>query len=156
SILPWARPARRLHGMRKQGTFHRHSARRPHRAFTGAGPRCADWAANPGRGGAELAIALVVEARGSTEEPQISFCVFRDVVGFLKQAQIAFAVGGAFAFHYYTAFPATTKDLDLFLFGRDVERAVRLLAEAGFDAKIMQEHWLAKARREGATVDLIY
>src|SRR5262249_54767817 len=74
----------------------------------------------------------------------------------LSAAQVPYAVGGAFAFHYYTAFPATTKDLDLFLGEHDVPRAVDALRNAGFDAKIMQEHWLAKASRDGATTDLIW
>jgi hypothetical protein len=69
---------------------------------------------------------------------------------------VPYAVGGQFAFHYYTAFPATTKDLDLFLSETEVRAAVHCLAAAGYEAKIMQEHWLAKARRDTAIVDLIY
>src|SRR5207302_2460416 len=73
-----------------------------------------------------------------------------------SEAGVPFAVGGAFAFHYYTAVPACTKDLDLFLSESAAHSAVEHLLRAGFDAKVMQEHWLAKAKRDGAVVDLIY
>jgi predicted nucleotidyltransferase len=85
-----------------------------------------------------------------------AFGAFADVMHVLSGAGIPFAIGGSFAFHYYTKFPATTKDLDLFLFEWDVPLAVQRLIAAGFDSKVMQEHWLAKALRDGFTVDLIY
>ena len=85
-----------------------------------------------------------------------SFATFAEAMRVLSSAGIPFAIGGSFAFHYYTRFPATTKDLDLFLFERDVPRAVRELGAAGYDSKVMQEHWLAKACHDGFTIDLIY
>ena len=85
-----------------------------------------------------------------------AFAPFAEAMRLLSAAAVPFAIGGSFAFHYYTKFPATTKDLDLFLFERDVPRAVRELGAAGFDSKVMQEHWLAKARMGGYTIDLIY
>src|SRR5262249_27884026 len=107
--------------------------------------------------GARLATVRIVEDRLPEQtEGHPAFAMFGEAMRVLSEAAIPFAIGGSFAVHYYTRFPATPKDLDLFLFERDVPRAVRELGAAGFDSKVMQEHWLAKARRDGFTVDLIY
>jgi hypothetical protein len=97
-----------------------------------------------------------VEPGQAVLDPETAFAAFADSMRALQAARISFAVGGAFAFHYYTAFPATTKDLDLFLSERDVVAAVGELRRSGFEADVKQEHWLAKATRDGATIDLIY
>jgi hypothetical protein len=114
------------------------------------------FARGSARGLQHCALMAAASIGPGCKEPASSFAVFADAMRVLERAGVPFAVGGAFAFHHYTGFPATTKDLDLFMFERDVSRAVERLGAAGFDAEVMQQHWLAKARRDSATVDLIY
>src|SRR5579884_2340606 len=92
----------------------------------GGGPTCCR--------GPRLATHPIVEAR--TPQPdaprQSCFDVFAEVMRVVGDAKVPFAIGGSFAFHYYTRFPSTTKDLDLFLNERDVRQAVAALVAAGF------------------------
>lgn len=94
----------------------------------------------------------------TSREPEWTFeareC-YRDVVQALRQARIACAVGGAFAFQKHTGIWRATKDLDLLLEARYVPRALRRLRQAGFTTSIDDPVWLAKATRGNYFVDLI-
>lgn len=52
--------------------------------------------------------------------------------------------------------PRCSADIDLFVHPRDAERALELLAPAGFDTERTNPHWLYKATREGVLVDVIF
>ena len=80
---------------------------------------------------------------------------YRDVVDSLQQAQVPFAVGGAFAIHKHTGIWRTTKDLDLLLAPAAVPRALTQLRRKGFETYIEDPVWLAKAYRGDYFVDLI-
>src|SRR4051812_40157642 len=81
---------------------------------------------------------------------------YRACVRLLEQAEIPFLVGGAYAFGSYTGISRDTKDLDIFLKPKDVERAVNLLEKGGYRCERTFPHWLAKAHCGEYVVDLIY
>ena len=74
----------------------------------------------------------------------------------LVAADLPFAVGGYFALRHYTGVARATKDLDLFLLPGHVPAARGLLRGLGFRTRLRARHWLAKAERQGRTVDLVF
>jgi hypothetical protein len=74
----------------------------------------------------------------------------------LEEQRVPFLVGGAYAFERYTGIGRHTKDFDLFLHPRDVERTLALLTVAGCETELSFPHWLAKARSGEDVVDLIF
>jgi hypothetical protein len=74
----------------------------------------------------------------------------------LNQADVPYVVAGAFAIYEHTGIYRQTKDLDLFFEPHDVLRAAYALRDAGFEMRLEEEHWLAKAFRGKVWVDLIY
>ena len=81
---------------------------------------------------------------------------YRRVMHRLEAHGIAFLVGGAYAFERYTGIARHTKDFDLFVHPRNVDRALELLAADGCATAIPFPHWLAKAECGEDVVDLIY
>ncbi len=80
---------------------------------------------------------------------------YRDVLNALREANIPFAVAGAFALHRHTGIWRTTKDLDVFLEPDWVTPALAALRPRGFETYIKDPVWLAKAIRGKYFVDLI-
>ena len=74
----------------------------------------------------------------------------------LHEASVEFLVGGAFALRTYTGIERNTKDLDLMMRPRDVDRALEAFRKAGFRADYAFSHWLAKAHRGEYFLDIIY
>src|SRR5436305_320417 len=74
----------------------------------------------------------------------------------LREANVPFLVGGAYAFGIYTGISRDTKDFDLFLRPADVDRALTTLSTAGYDAEKTFPHWLAKVRCGEHVIDFIY
>jgi hypothetical protein len=74
----------------------------------------------------------------------------------LNAASVPFLVGGAYAFQCYTGITRHTKDLDLFVRPRDVDRALHTLADAGYKTELTFPHWLGKAFFNDSFVDLIF
>lgn len=64
-------------------------------------------------------------------------------------------ISGAFALHEHTGIWRDTKDLDLFLTSQNVGRALGGLQAAGFECKVWDPVWLAKAHQGDFYVDLI-
>lgn len=81
--------------------------------------------------------------------------LFREVIELLEQKRVPFVISGAFALHEHTGIWRDTKDLDLFLPAREVGRALDILEKDGFETEILDDIWLAKAKRDGFFVDLI-
>jgi putative nucleotidyltransferase-like protein len=81
---------------------------------------------------------------------------YRASMRLLEQAKIQFLVGGAYAFGSYTGISRDTKDLDIFLQPKDVERALTALEEGGYRSERTFPHWLAKAYCGEYVIDLIY
>jgi hypothetical protein len=74
----------------------------------------------------------------------------------LAAAEIPFLVGGAYAFTHHTTIQRHTKDFDIFMRPRDVERALVALAYAGYQTEITFPSWLVKATCETDNIDVIF
>jgi hypothetical protein len=96
-----------------------------------------------------------VTTTGAGLDP-VSRQFYRRVMGRLEARGIPFLVGGAYAFERYTGIARHTKDFDLFVHPRDVDRALEALAAAGCTTDVPFPHWLAKAQCDDDVVDLIY
>jgi len=73
----------------------------------------------------------------------------------LNDVGIPWALGGGLAC-WARGGPETEHDLDFFVKPEDAERALQVLAEAGFRPEKPPEGWLYKAWDEGVLVDLIF
>jgi hypothetical protein len=82
--------------------------------------------------------------------------VYRLALDTLNAAGVPYVVAGAYAIYEHTGIYRQTKDLDLFFQPADVLRAAYALKEAGFDLRLEQAHWLAKAFKDAIMIDLIY
>jgi hypothetical protein len=87
-------------------------------------------------------------------DPLAAFYV--DVLSRLEASQIAFLVGGTFAYSRYTRIPRDTKDMDIFVRPADVRRALNVLEEAGYATDMPFPHWLGKVRRGDDVIDLLF
>ena len=82
--------------------------------------------------------------------------VYRLALETLNRAGVPYVVSGLYAIHAYTGVYRKTKDLDLLMEPGVVVDAARALKEAGFDVMLENPHWIAKALKDGAQIDLIY
>jgi hypothetical protein len=81
---------------------------------------------------------------------------YRAMLEALIAADVPFLVGGAYAFVRYTGIARNTKDLDIFLRERDVERAMAALSDVGCATELTFPHWLGKAACGEDFIDLIF
>ena len=81
---------------------------------------------------------------------------YRDVLVTLRDGDVPFLVGGAYAFARFTGIKRPTKDFDIFMRPGDLERGLAVLTAAGFTRDITYPHWLAKAGRGLHFVDIIF
>lgn len=81
---------------------------------------------------------------------------YRRAMLVLREADIPFLVGGAYAYACYTGVVRHTKDFDVFLRQSDVQRALDVLREAGYETDLTFPHWLGKAHHGKESIDLIY
>jgi hypothetical protein len=86
--------------------------------------------------------------------PGLTF--YRRALAALSGAGIPFVVGGAYAYSYYTSIARETKDFDIFIHPRDVERALAELRRRGCWTELTFPHWLAKAWSGETFMDLIF
>jgi hypothetical protein len=88
--------------------------------------------------------------------PEAERTVYQLALGTLNRAGVPYVVSGLYALYEYTGIYRQTKDLDLLMEPRYLVPAVRALQEAGFHTHLEQAHWIAKAIKDEALVDLIY
>ena len=81
---------------------------------------------------------------------------YRQSMRALQKAEVPFLVGGAYAFAVYTGIARHTKDLDIFLRERDLERALDSFRTDGYETEKTFPHWLAKAYCGQDCIDLIF
>ncbi|HYR96852.1 MAG TPA: nucleotidyltransferase [Candidatus Binatus sp.] len=81
---------------------------------------------------------------------------YRRVLELMREEEIPFLVGGAYALAQYTGVCRDTKDVDVFVRPTDCRRVLRLLADAGFETEVTSPIWLAKARCGDDFVDVIF
>jgi len=80
---------------------------------------------------------------------------YRRTLHVLNEARVPFLVGGSHAFLHYTGIVRDTKDFDLFVRREDCDRALEVLADAGYRTDLTFPHWLAKALQGNDIVDLV-
>src|SRR5690606_23784637 len=82
---------------------------------------------------------------------------YSQAIDLLDAARVPFLVGGAYAFTQYTGIARHTKDFDLFLRRDDLDAAMDVFREAGFQPEVRFDHWLAKVYGPADRfVDLIF
>jgi hypothetical protein len=81
---------------------------------------------------------------------------YRSVLRALKQRDVPFLVGGAFAMARYTQIDRPTKDLDLMVRRAHWPAVARALRSAGIYTRLSYPHWLGKALAGPAQVDIIF
>lgn len=81
---------------------------------------------------------------------------YRDALVTLREQDVPFLVGGAYAFASYTGIMRDTKDFDLFVRRRHAVRALRALARRGYRAELTYPHWLGKIFHAENFVDVIF
>ena len=74
----------------------------------------------------------------------------------LRDNKIDFLVGGAYALAEYTGINRDTKDFDLFLRPKDVDPALAMWRNAGYQADYTFTHWLAKVQLGRVYIDIIF
>lgn len=82
--------------------------------------------------------------------------MFREALLALRDSELPFLVGGAFATNHHTGFWRNTKDLDIFCAPESATAILDVLAKAGWKTHVEERHWLGKATRQGALVDVIW
>jgi hypothetical protein len=88
------------------------------------------------------------------ERRQVRF--YREVMAALKQADVPFLIGGAFAFCRYAGIDRRTKDLDLMIEEHSWPELARALRTVGVHTKLTFPHWLGKALSPAGQVDVIF
>ena len=81
---------------------------------------------------------------------------YEDVLRLLVRKRVPFIVGGALALKHFAGIARDTKDLDIFIRRRDIDKALSVLEEDGFETDKCFPHWLAKAWSGPHFVDFIY
>ena len=93
--------------------------------------------------------------RGQFWIPDLEREVYREALETLNRADVPYVVSGMYAIYAYTGICRETKDLDLLMEPSAVVPAAEALEAAGFEVRLVDEHWLAKALK-GAQIDLIF
>jgi hypothetical protein len=81
---------------------------------------------------------------------------YRSALRALEEVGVPYVVGGAYAYSHYASIARDTKDFDIFIHPRDVERALAELRRRGYRTELAYPHWLAKAWSGDAFMDLIF
>lgn len=81
---------------------------------------------------------------------------YRQVLNLLSDSGIPYMIGGAYALAHYTGIHRDTKDFDIFLTRRDVDRALETFSAAGYRTEMTHAHFLGKVFADQAFVDLIF
>jgi hypothetical protein len=88
------------------------------------------------------------------------WALYESVMDAFVEAQIPFALGGAFGVATYTGLTRTTKDLDLYILPSCREKAIdvvgRLRLADYFDQVPYDRKWIHRATTDGMIVDIIW
>lgn len=82
--------------------------------------------------------------------------LFAETLRALQEAGVEYLIGGAFALARFTGIDRSTKDLDVFVREADCARTLEVLTSIGCRTEWTFRHWLAKATRDDALIDVIY
>jgi hypothetical protein len=94
----------------------------------------------------------------SAQEPldECAQLFYRRALHALNSAGAEYLVGGAYALARHTGVARHTKDIDIFVRERDLERVLSVLEATGCSTEITYPHWLGKARCGDELMDVIY
>src|SRR5581483_1702094 len=81
---------------------------------------------------------------------------YRHVLERMNDEGVRFLVGGAYALAHYTGISRHTKDVDVFVAPSERDRALEVLAAAGYETELTSPVWLGKARCGDDFVDVIF
>ena len=81
---------------------------------------------------------------------------YRHALSLFDEHKLPYLVGGAYAFARYTGIERHTKDFDVFIRRADYPLAAKILESAGYETDLTFPHWLGKAFKGDAFVDLIF
>jgi hypothetical protein len=82
--------------------------------------------------------------------------LYRSALELLNRSGVPYLVGGSYAFQYYAGITRTTKDFDMFVRPRDLQRILDVLKRVGLKTEVAYSHWLAKAYHGDKFIDVIY
>ena len=82
--------------------------------------------------------------------------LYRTALDMLNRSGVPYLVGGTYAFQYYAGIARSTKDFDIFVRPRDMQRVLDVLQRAGFKTEVAFTHWLAKAHHGDRFIDVIF
>lgn len=82
--------------------------------------------------------------------------LYRTALEMLNRSGVPYTVGGTYAFQYYSGICRTTKDFDIFVRQRDVQRVLDVLTRCAFKTEMAFTHWLAKAYHGERFIDVIF
>jgi Nucleotidyl transferase of unknown function (DUF2204) len=82
--------------------------------------------------------------------------LYRTALDMLNRSGVPYMVGGTYAFQYYAGISRSTKDIDIFVRPRDVQRVLDVLVRAGLKTEIAFTHWLAKAHHADRFIDIVF
>ena len=97
---------------------------------------------------------LAGASAAALDEPSRDF--YRHVLSLFDDEKLPYLVGGAYALARYTGIERHTKDFDIFIRRSDYPRAAKILERAGYETDLTFPHWLGKAFKGDAFVDLIF
>ncbi len=90
------------------------------------------------------------------DEPDADLATYARALVALDARRVPFLVGGTYALKHHCGIERDTKDVDLFVMPRDVQRALDTLDAEGFRTELTFPHWLAKAYGGDRFIDLIF
>ena len=93
---------------------------------------------------------------GETVVVDTTTAFYRDALIALNEAGLAVLVGGSHALVHYTGVARHTKDFDIFVRRSDIHAVLKALEKIGARTEIPFPHWLGKAFRDDALIDIIY
>lgn len=81
---------------------------------------------------------------------------YRRAIAVMRENEIPFLLGGAYALGVYTGVTRHTKDLDFFILANDLDRTLQAFAKSGYRVEKTFPHWLAKAYDGEFFIDFIF
>jgi putative nucleotidyltransferase-like protein len=81
---------------------------------------------------------------------------YREVIHSLTQGFIPILLGGGYALELYTHMGRHPKDMDIFVYRKDLKRILALLNRNGFRAELNFPHWLGKVYYADQFIDIIF
>jgi hypothetical protein len=81
---------------------------------------------------------------------------YAECLRLLSESGIPFLLGGSFAVSAYAGSPRPAKDLDVFCKAGDYPRILAHFRRLGYDTEVEDERWIAKIKRDGLFIDVIF